>query len=158
MIQPTADAADDYLSSEELATAWTQISGPSATVGNGDKLQPSIQITAAGTYQFRVTVNDGSNSTFDDLELHAYEASSGTPPPGSVVPDIQFVASTFDGMIVAWNSAPNKTYHVAFKDNLNDPSWQIVGTAIPSMGYTTYWVDDRGYPSSSGFFGIFQVE
>lgn len=157
VLRPSAAAADDYLAPEELATTWTQISGPSVTVDNRDRLQPSIQITTAGTYQFRVTVNDGSNSAFDDLEVHAYE-TGGTPPPGSVVPDIQFVSSTFDGMIVAWNSAPNRTYHVAFKDNLNDPSWQIVGMAIPSMGYTTYWVDDRGYPTSSGFYGIFQVE
>ncbi len=157
VIRPAAAATDDYLAPDELATIWTQVSGPAVTISNGNKLQPSIQISTAGTYRFRVTVNDGSNSAFDDLELQAY-ASGGTPPPGSVVPDIQFVAPTFDGLIVAWNSAPNKTYQVGFKDNLTDASWQVVGTSIPSMGYTTYWVDDRGYPTSSGFFGIFQVE
>jgi len=157
VIRPKAIAADDYLTPEELAATWTQISGPSVSIGNGDQLQPNIQITAAGTYQFRVTVNDGSNSAFDEIQLSAYE-TGGTPPPGSVVPDIQFVASTFDGMIIAWDSAPGKTYHIGFKDDLNDPSWLIIGSSVPSMGYTTYWVDDRGYTSSTGFFGIFQVE
>ncbi len=157
VIRPTAVATDDYLAPGALATTWTQISGPSANITNGNLLQPNIQISTAGSYQFRVTVSDGSSSAFDDVQLQAY-TSSGTPPPGSIVPDIQFVASTFDGLLVAWNSAPNKTYQVGFKDDLNDSSWRIVGALVPSMGYTTYWVDDRGYPTSSGFFGIFQVQ
>jgi hypothetical protein len=157
VIRPTAIANDDHLAPEQLTTAWTQVSGPSVSINDSDKLQPSIQISSAGNYQFRVTVDDGLNSAFDEILLQAYE-SGGAPAPGSVVPDIQSIQSTIDGLIVAWNSAPGKTYQIGFKTDLSDASWQIVGSNIPSMGYTTYWVDDRGYPASSGFFGIFQTE
>lgn len=152
-----AAAADDYLAPEALTTTWTQVSGPSTPISNGNKLESNVQINSPGTYRYRVTVSDGTFSAQDDFQLTAV-SNGGPPPPGSVVPNIAFVASTFDGLIVAWNSSPGAVYTVGFKEDLNASGWQVLASNIQSMGLTTYWVDDRGYPAGSGFFAIFQVQ
>ena len=65
-ISITAQATDDYLNPSSLTTTWAQISGPAtAAVSGGATLNPALQFSVAGTYTFRVTVNDGNTSASD---------------------------------------------------------------------------------------------
>ena len=156
-ISINAQATDDYLNPSNLTTTWSQISGPAtAAVSGGATLNPALQFSVAGTYTFRVTVNDGNTSAFDEVTLLAYQKIT-TPPPGAVVPDIQGVFPTVDGMVIQWDSAPNAAYRITHKNSLNETTWRIVANNIASQGGTTYWVDDSGQLGQQGFYAIFQI-
>ena len=156
-VELTAEVSDDLLAPEELTIVWTQVGGPAVAIANADQLVPSVDIAEEGVYTFRITAHDGGSIATADLQLTAYPAVENQPE-GSVVPNIQFVADSFDGLILAWDSEPGQTYIVAVKDDLNDPTWLVISDPVPSMGDTTYWTDDRESTTPVGFYGIFGIE
>lgn len=153
----TAQASDDYLSPDQLTTTWSQVAGP-ATVGiaGGTKFSPAFQFTVSGTYTFRVTVSDGYSSTQAEATVYAYQQVTN-PPPGSVVPDIQGIFPSVDGLIIQWDSKPGASYRIAHKNDLNESSWALIADNIASQGPTTYWVDGSGLLGQQGFYAIFQI-
>ncbi len=152
-----AQAADDYLEPNSLAATWSQISGP-ATAGNagGAKFSPAYQFNVPGTYSFRVSVNDGNTGSFDEVTVFAYQEMT-TPPPGAVVPELQGLFNSLDGLVIQWDSAPNASYRIAHKTDLNQVTWALVANNIASQGPTTYWVDENGQLGQQGFYAIFQI-
>lgn len=153
----SAQATDDYLTPDQLNATWSQLAGP-ATVGiaGGTKFNPAFNFTVPGTYTFRVTVSDGYNTATNQATVYAYQQMTN-PPPGSVVPDIQGVFPTADGLVIQWASAPGATYRIAHKDDLNQTTWTIIADNVPAQGPTSYWVDASGMLLLQGFYAIFQI-
>ncbi|MDB5051101.1 MAG: hypothetical protein JWO30_4172 [Fibrobacteres bacterium] len=52
-----------------LTYAWTQVSGTAVTLSGANTSQPSFTPAAAGTYVFRLTVNDGAATATDDIQV-----------------------------------------------------------------------------------------
>jgi hypothetical protein len=157
VVHLSATASDDHLAANALTTTWSQLAGP-ATVGvaGGTKFKPAFQFAVPGTYTFRVTVNDGYQTASDEVRVHAYQRLDETPP-GAVAPDIQGVFSTFDGLIIQWNSAPDAHYRIAHKSDLNETTWTIIADNVAAQGPTSYWVDFSGQLGQQGFYAIFQM-
>jgi hypothetical protein len=152
-----AQATDDYLNPNNLTATWSQLSGPAtATSAPGSKFSPAYQITVPGTYSFRISVNDGNTSAFDEVTVIAYQQVT-TPPPGAVVPDVLGLFNSVDGLIIQWASKANANYRIAHKKDLNETTWAMVANNIASQGPNTYWVDDSGQLGQQGFYAIFQI-
>jgi len=47
---------------------------------------------------------------------------------------------------LTWNATVGKTYMVAYKNNLSDPSWTTVASGLNAISATLTWTD----PTSSG--------
>jgi len=156
-ISISAQATDDFLAPEALAKTWSQLAGPATAAMTGTTTySPQLQLPLAGTYRFRLTVNDGSLGAVDEVTVYAYQQVT-TPPPGSVVPNVAGVFQTFDGLVIQWDSAPDANYRIGRKSDLNQTTWSILADNIASQGPTTYWVDESGQLSQQGFYAIFQV-
>jgi glucose/arabinose dehydrogenase len=56
---------------QALTYAWSQVSGPSAALSNPNTSQPTFTPATAGTYVFRLTVNDGAATGTDDIQVIA---------------------------------------------------------------------------------------
>jgi len=75
---------------QSLTYAWTQTSGPVIAIANAGSAQASFTPTAAGTYGFRLTVNDGAAASFDDvaftvtLPLYTLTTLASPPAGGNV--------------------------------------------------------------------------
>jgi PKD domain len=54
-----------------LTYAWNQLSGPSASLSNANVASPTFTAVTAGSYVFRLTVNDGAASSSDDVTVTA---------------------------------------------------------------------------------------
>jgi bacterial leucyl aminopeptidase len=52
-----------------LTFAWSQVSGPSVTIGNANQAVANVTPATAGTYVFRLTVSDGAASASDTMTL-----------------------------------------------------------------------------------------
>jgi hypothetical protein len=52
------------------------------------------------------------------------------------------------GLALTWTSVTAKTYRVACKSRLNDPTWTDLADVIPSQGETTTWTTR---PASAGW-------
>jgi hypothetical protein len=152
----TAQAADDHLSPDALTTSWTQLSGPAVNLTGANQLTASLPLTSAGTYSFRVTVNDGNQGASDEVAVYAYQPVSN-PPPGTVVPNIAGVFQTFDGLVIQWDSQNGVNYRIGYKYDLGQSTWSIIANNVASQGPTTYWVDESGQLGEQGFYAIFQV-
>jgi hypothetical protein len=61
-----------------FTTAWTKFSGPgTVTFTDAGSLATSAQFSQAGTYVLRLTADDGSFSTSDDMTVSVYESFIG---------------------------------------------------------------------------------
>ncbi len=54
-----------------LTFAWSQVSGPSATINNANQAVATVTPGTAGAYVFRLTVSDGAASATDDVTVTA---------------------------------------------------------------------------------------
>lgn len=151
-----AQATDDYLDPNNLTATWSQISGPAAATAGGPKFSPAYQLNVPGTYTFRVSVNDGNTGSFDEVTIFAYQQVT-TPPPGAVVPNVQGLFNSVDGLVIQWASKSNVGYRIAHKQDLNETTWAMIANNVASQGPTTYWVDDSGQLGQQGFYAIFQM-
>ncbi|MEO8034319.1 MAG: DUF6531 domain-containing protein, partial [Acidobacteriota bacterium] len=53
-----------------VTVIWFQLSGPAAaTIAQAQQLTTAVTLTASGAYRFRLTVNDGELSGFDEVEV-----------------------------------------------------------------------------------------
>ncbi len=75
---PTGAYATDVSPGTISSRLWTKTSGPSATITNGTTLTPTFSnMTAAGTYVFRLTATDNQGATgFDEMQV-VVSASGG---------------------------------------------------------------------------------
>ena len=65
------------------AALWEQISGTgTATIENPSSLTPRIRFDREGVYRFRLTVDDGSASSGDEVTIRVAAPCDTPPPPG----------------------------------------------------------------------------
>lgn len=155
-ISLTATATDDWMAADQLVYSWQQTAGTSVGITGAATRTASIPITNAGNYSFSVGVSDGVNLVNGQVSVTAVQRVEN-PPPGAVVPDINTMLPSFDGLILGWNSAPGANYVIAFKESLDETTWSILANGVASMGAVTYWVDEHGGLGKQGFYGIFQI-
>jgi hypothetical protein len=60
-------SSDPDASPQPLAFAWAQVSGPAVPIANAGSVRAQAAPTAAGSYVFRLTVDDGAASASDDV-------------------------------------------------------------------------------------------
>ena len=72
-------ASDDGLPvGSSLTTTWTKFSGPgTVTFGNASSLTSTASFSQSGTYVLRLTGNDGTLSTTDDVTVVVNPATPG---------------------------------------------------------------------------------
>ena len=86
----TGSVTDDGLPSSpgSVASTWTEVSGPGAvTFGNASATSTSASFSAAGTYVLRLTANDGSLATFDEVTISVLAAPVNQAPVVNAGPD-----------------------------------------------------------------------
>ncbi|HOK65436.1 MAG TPA: DNRLRE domain-containing protein [Anaerohalosphaeraceae bacterium] len=54
---------------------WTQVSGPTVSINPDNAEDASVEITAPGVYEFRLTANDGEKQTYDTVKVVVGETS-----------------------------------------------------------------------------------
>ncbi len=78
-------ASDDGQPYGTLGTTWTKISGPGAvSFGNAGATSTTATFSQAGTYVLRLTANDGSLQSSDDVTIHVAAAPSSGSEDGLV--------------------------------------------------------------------------
>ncbi|MEJ0087509.1 MAG: Ig-like domain-containing protein [Pseudomonadota bacterium] len=77
----SGSASDDGLPTPaHLTVSWSQIGGPAvAAIGNAASLATSIQLSATGSYVFRLTANDGAVTASDDVSVVVAAATNTAP-------------------------------------------------------------------------------
>jgi fibronectin type 3 domain-containing protein len=73
-----ATATDDGLPNGVLTYLWTVVSGSGVSLSNPTESSTQATFSAAGTYTFRVTVNDGQLTATDDIIVTVQSASALT--------------------------------------------------------------------------------
>lgn len=76
----------------KLTYSWSQISGPSATLGSQAEAipdQPTITVTinSVGTHTFHLTASDGELSAIDDVSVYVANSTTNHPPTVSAGPN-----------------------------------------------------------------------
>jgi len=73
--------------------------------------------------------------------------------------DIQGISLQPDptGMRLAWPSADGLNYHVAYKNNVTDPTWIDFGTTDVADESSTTWLDTSTNGAPQRFYSVFQV-
>ena len=86
-----------------LTTVWSMASGPGAvTFGNASAIDTTANFSVAGTYVLRLTANDGSLASFDDVAVVVQAAPLNQAPVVNAGPDqtIQFPGTaTLNGSV-----------------------------------------------------------
>ena len=59
------------------------------------------------------------------------------------------------GQSLNWNSTSGAVYRIAYKNNLSDPTWTVLGSDITAGGSTTSFTDTNKQPQR--FYLIMQV-
>jgi hypothetical protein len=98
---------------------------------------------------------DGKGDYDGDGMTDGQEFLAGTDPTnsGSILQVFTVAPISGGATTVFWKSVPGKSYHVQYKDNLNDPDWtELPGTVI--TGATTASVVDANPTSSHRFYRV----
>ena len=77
--------SSDLDAGDVLSYEWTQVSGPAATLSDPWTVQPSFTPPAAGTYVFRLVVNDGIASSAPDTVIVVAGGAAPTADAGRPV-------------------------------------------------------------------------
>ena len=108
-----------------LTYAWSQLSGTGVSITNPSSVQASAVLTTAGTYTFRLTVNDGAASATDDITV---TVSAATSIPALFVVGNPAALSTGDTAIRTRLQSQNYTVTTADDDTVT--AAQATGTAL----------------------------
>ena len=72
---------DDGLPNAEVSSTWSKASGPGAvTFGNVNAVDTTASFTAAGTYNLRLTADDGEKTAYDDVTITVDPQGEPTGP------------------------------------------------------------------------------
>lgn len=85
----TGSASDDGQPSGTLSTVWTKVSGPgSVAFTNANSVTTTAAFSQAGTYVLRLTANDGSLQTSDDVTILVEDSQIADPQSGQADPSL----------------------------------------------------------------------
>jgi hypothetical protein len=130
--------------------------GPVPATGQWIKLQvPASQVGLEGT-----TVSGMSFSLYNG---RATWDAAGVTSQGSVAyqptNSLRVAAlKTSNGFQLSWASTPGHTYRVVYKNELQDPSWTMVGSDITGNSTTTSWVDTTSSLSNQRYYVVAQID
>ncbi|WOO39729.1 Ig-like domain-containing protein [Rubellicoccus peritrichatus] len=81
MVEISGSYTDDGMPvNETVTTVWTQVGGPAiANIENPNTVATNVNFEIAGTYVFRLTVDDSNKAGFADISVTVSESSPGTP-------------------------------------------------------------------------------
>ncbi len=126
---------------------------------------PSLSIPAGATSADLTVLPLTSSNFVGGLSIHFSLASDpaydvGTPGTadvtlgGNTVP--ASVRISTNGAILTWASNLNKQYHVAYKNNLTDPTWTPIAQ-VTATDSTSSWVDSAAVTTTQRFYLVAQV-
>jgi hypothetical protein len=75
---------------------------------------------------------------------------------GNTVP-VKALAITGGRATLSWTSVSNRTYRVAYKDDLNAPEWKNVANSIIAQSSLSTWTDDGAGQTPSRYYMVAQV-
>lgn len=75
---------------------------------------------------------------------------------GNTVP-VKSLAIKGGRATLSWTSIANRTYRVAYKDDLNAPEWKNVASAITAQSNLSTWTDDGAGQAPSRYYMVAQV-
>jgi hypothetical protein len=114
-----------------------------------------------------ITPKNSSGPTGPDSIVLALAAGSdylvGNPASatllleGNTVP-VKSLAIQGGRATLSWASVANRTYRVAYKDDLSAPQWKSVPSAITAQSSLSTWTDDGTAQTRSRFYMIAQVD
>ncbi|MEL6432011.1 MAG: LamG-like jellyroll fold domain-containing protein, partial [Planctomycetota bacterium] len=141
-----------------LSDAWTQVSGPTAYLANADETTAFAYVRELGVYRFRLTVTDGFDSAYDEVEVRVVDCINDVTDglvarwsldQGAGATAIDSAAGIWNGALEgpAWStlSVPNAGSALSF-DGANDVL-QVGAPDVSGPGFTaSAWVrpDDFG--------------
>jgi hypothetical protein len=134
---------DDALPNPPAAvtSAWTKLSGPgTVTFANPANIDTTATFTDPGTYVLQLAANDGSVSTFDNVQVVVQPAPTGGG--GSATVEVRIAVGTDDTEESATGS------HSASSSDLelvNDGTNQLVGLRFASLAVPKGAVVTRAY-------------
>lgn len=145
------DSADSTLASQDFPTT-DQSPGWTGTVAGSpfERLNERL-VVPAGAAKLRVNFASGGSASvtglmvIDDLSVRLSRLS------------ITGITVDATGVILTWDSAPEKSYSILFTDALSkETSWSPLAAGIASQGKATSWVDTASHPGTQGFYRITQ--
>jgi hypothetical protein len=137
-----------------LMFSWTQLSGPSVTLTNADTSTPTFTPSKAGTYVFRLNVNDGDGGTSEDMVTVTVWGLPPTanlvarPPSTHVGMRIEFDGSDStdpDGTIVDFEFSFGDSASANGTEAVREHSYNSAGTYTVTLTVT----DDDGNTSTA---------
>jgi len=136
-----ATAGIDFVAPSPNANVTIPTGANSATV----TITPLASTNVVNTKRVTLTVASGAGSG----ATNSYNI--GTPSTATVTLSGNSVPAKSLQMIsgsprLTWNATVGKTYMVAYKNNLSDPSWTTVASGLNAISATLTWTD----PTSSG--------
>jgi hypothetical protein len=133
----------------QLAPANTSLNIPAGASSADLTILPlsSTNFVRGLTIRFAVepgsTYSPGSPSTVD-------VTLSGNTVPASL-------KLSTNGAILTWASNSSKQYHVAYKNNLTDPTWIPIGQ-VTATDSTSSWIDNTATTTGRRFYLVAQVD
>ncbi|HAV64247.1 MAG TPA: hypothetical protein DCY13_18005 [Verrucomicrobiales bacterium] len=155
-VQLNADVTGDVTSPLGRTVEWRMISGFAPLVIAGSStLNPSFDVDVPGYYSLLLRVADGLAVVERQINIEVFDRSQGSGGGAAPVLEPPFLLP--DGLLIGWSSVPDGRYYIGRRRSLDDTHWVILARALPSQGYSTYWVDDSGLTLSAGFYSIFNL-
>ncbi|HWD90774.1 MAG TPA: hypothetical protein VG938_00355 [Verrucomicrobiae bacterium] len=134
----TTNSLPEVFVNDRLSGETTLLSSSlSGAPANNRSLTPIFSADGR-TLVFPTCASDSLANDFNQsADLVAYEFLYADITPG---------ANPGDGLVISWPFVSGVSYHVQFKNDLNDPDWQEVGGTITVVGDRAYTTDPS--PSS----------
>src|SRR5262249_34991811 len=137
-------------------TASRHYVGPVPATGQWVQLQvPASQVGLEGT-----TVSGMSFSLYNGRATWdaAGVTSQPTGTPFQPNSSLRVTAlKTSGGFKLTWASAPGHTYRIAYKSNLKDPTWTVLGSDITANSASTSWTDTTSSQANQRFYIVAQI-
>ena len=109
-----------------LSYQWQEMDGLGATLSDPISASPTVTLTKAGTYTFRVTVSDGFKTAQASVSIVAE-----TPPSGTETPSVSPNPSYTGGYTVSWAGNLSGATGYKLEQSFDSGAWGTVysGTA-----------------------------
>jgi hypothetical protein len=144
----TAVNGKDFQLLPQLA-GGSSLSIPAGAQSAALTIQPLPSTNFVGGLTLHFSLESNSSYTLGEPAAVDVTVSGNTVPAKARI--------STDGAILTWASNSSKQYHVAYKNNLNDPTWIVLGQ-LTAAESTSSWVDATAALSAHRFYLVAQVD